>query len=480
MASLPCVKCIPAVNSGVLPHQERLRYAFAGSIMRRCATAASTTLALITLPVFIILTNRVVQRCLCAVAVLNISFQIQKHLFLREEAASLGALGGLQISLTNIALAGLLTAWLVGATIRSKSSAVLRGSLGIVTIPAALLLMFYTASLFVAADFTLGVFQVFSVLVLFFLYLYIAKTVTSRADVLFIVRILLIGLVIQSCLMLAQAGGLLGEIQFYFIRTMPGTFMDGRVIGTLGSPNAAAAYLAMMMVFSLGVMLGSVGRADKCLAGTGFSAAALSLILTESRGGWISLLVGLATILLIGWKRAPRKPFAVLLIVLLLLAIPFRGVISERLYGNDNGAAASRVPMNKVALLMIQDHPILGVGANNYSLVMIPYSVRGDLIGAFPYAVHNTYLLTWSEVGIGGLITLVWFLCAIASQGFKCWQLRDTMFAPLALGCSAAIVGFMVHLNFDIFRTGAAVDLMWLFGGLVTAMGRLSQTAELR
>jgi len=32
----------------------------------------------------------------------------------------------------------------------------------------------------------------------------------------------------------------------------------------------------------------------------------------------------------------------------------------------------------------------------------------------------------------------------------------------------------MVQMNFDPYRTGAAVDLMWLFGGVITAMTRMS------
>lgn len=463
---------IENARSKVLSVGHRPRSVLVRTADRLYTTAVSLIIVPLALPVFGILTTRRVQRVLLAIAVLNISMRVEKHLFLREDAANLGSLGGLQISLTNIALAGLYVAWLIRVAIRPRSFAPHQRSLSKVTLPAALLLLFYAVSLLVAGDVALGVFQVWSVLVLFLLYLYVAETATSREDVLFIVRILLIGLIIQCVLMLAQAGGLVGDIQFYGLKASAEFAGDSRISGTIGSPNPAAAYLAMMMVVALGVMLADVCRADKYLAGTGFAMAALSLIFTLSRGGWISFLVGLATIMFFGRRRVPWKTVGAVFVVLVLLAIPFRGVIAERLYSDDNGSAAARMPLNKLAGAMIADRPLLGVGANNFSLAMEPYLAH-SFSGDFLYTVHNTYLLVWAETGIGGLIAFIWLLFAIVRQGTRCWQLRDPLFAPLALACAAAVMGFMVQMNFDPFGSGAAVDLMWLFGGLITAMTRM-------
>ena len=440
---------------------------------RCCTTAVSLIIVPLALPVFKILTTRRAQRVLLAIAVLNIPMRIQKHLFLREDAANLGSLGGLQISLTNIALTGLYVAWLVWVAIRSRSFVPHRRNLSKVILPAALLLLFYAASLLVAGDVSLGIFQVCGVLVLFMLYLYVAETATSHEDVLFIVRILLISLIFQCFLMLAQAGGLVGDIQFYGIKARAEFAGDSRISGTIGAPNHAAAYLAMMMVIALGVMLANVCRTDKCLAGAGFAMAAMSLIFTLSRGGWISFLVGLSTVMIFGRRRVPWKTVMAIVVVLVLFAIAFRGVIAERLYSDDNGSAAARMPLNELAGAMIADHPLLGVGANNFAVAMEPYRTR-SFSGDFFYTVHNTYLLVWTETGIGGLIAFVWFLIAIVHQGLKSWQLRDPLFAPLALGCVAAVMGFMVQMNFDPFGSGSAVELMWLFGGLVSAMNCIS------
>jgi O-antigen ligase len=425
-------------------------------------------------PILVILTSRRLQRMLLAIAIINVSFQIEKHFFLQEDAASLGSLGGLQVSVTNIALTCLCAAWFVGAAASPRRPVPPRRTKSVVLLPASLFLVFYVVSLFAADDVRLALFQVFKVATLYCLFAYVAEAVNSRTDILIIVRALFIGLIMQSGLMLAQARGLVGEIQFYFIRTQAGTFRDGRVMGTLGSPNVAAAYLAMMILLALGLILGDAGRADKCLAGVGLALASISLIFTESRGGWTCLLLGLVTMMIFGRRRIPWKAAGGIAVVLLLLGIPFKDVIVERLHGDDNGAAASRISLSQIALLMIEDHPITGVGANNYALNMMPYAARSGRSGEFRYTVHNTYFLTWAETGIGGIVAFVWLLIAIVRQGIKCWQFHDPLWSPLALGCAAAITGFMFHLSVDIFRTGSAIDLVWLFGGLVTAMSRMN------
>lgn len=436
------------------------------------ARAISLTVHLLAVPISI-LASRTVQRALLAILVLNISWQVQKHLFLRQDALELGSLGGLQISLTTIALAGLYIAWLVRLATRSEPRLPQPPGLNPVTLPAALFLATCIASLLVAGDTTLGVFEVCSVLERFLLYLYIVKAVNSRETVFFIVRVLMIGLVIQSILMLAQAGGLLGEIDLYGIKARAEFAGSSRISGTIGSPNPAAAYLAMNMAIAFSVFLSGMRRADKALAIVGLATAILPLIFTLSRGGWLSLLVSFAILIVVGGARVPRKTLGTVGVVLALLVIPFKGTIEDRLYGDDNGSVASRMPLNELAGVMIKDHPFLGVGTNNFSMAMQPYLAH-HYAGDFLYCVHNSYLLVCAETGIVGLSAFIWFLAAVVRQGLKGRHSVDPLLALPAQGCAAAVVGFMIQMNFDPLRGGASGHLLWLLAGLVTVLRRLS------
>jgi O-antigen ligase len=453
--------------------RERSRLVLGNSAGRVWASAASLIIGSLGLPA-LLLTSRRLQKSLLAVVLLNISWQIQKHFFLREDAADLGSLGGLQVSLTTIGLAGLYAAWLIDCAIRSKAHGRERRHPSGATLPAALFLLFCSVSLLVASDTTLGIFEVVNVLERFLLYLYIVNKVSSREDVLFVVRLLSIGLIIQSLLMLAQAGGLLGTIDWYGIKARADFAGDSRVSGTLGSPNPAAAYLAMSMVFAISILFSGLGRVDKWLSGSGLALALLPLFFTSSRGGWLSFLAGCAILLLVSGARASRKTVTAVLLALILVVICFRSPIQERLFGDDHGSAAARMPLNLLALAMIEDHPLLGVGANNFGVGMRPY-IAHTFSGNFLYTVHNAYLRIWAETGVGGLIAFLWFLISSVHRAFKSWRLQDHLYATLSLGCAAATIGFMIQMNVDPFRSGAAVHLLWLFGGLVTVLYRLSR-----
>lgn len=422
------------------------------------------------------LTARIVRRVLLAILLLNISLQIQKHLFLRTDVSDLGSLGGLQVSLTNLALAWLYLMWLVKAALRPKGRPVPSGatwSSGVIAL-AGLLVVMYAVSMLVAGDRELAAFEVAYIAELFLLLVYIAMTTVSHDDVLFIVRVLLVGLVIQSTLMLAQVVGFVGDLDVIGFKARAEFWGDPRVSGTLGSPNPAAAYLGLSMVLSLGVLLAAIQRKDRWLAGTGLALSLVPMVFTQSRGGWIQLVVGIGILVVAGRRRFPLKTIACSTVLLLTLMLPFKGAVFDRVFGDDNGSAGSRMPMNYVALAMIEDHPVLGVGANNYAVALPPYAAAG-LPGTFFYTVHNKFLLVAAETGAGGLLLFVAFLVAILREGWKAWRQRDPVLSPIALGCVAGVAGLMLQVNVEPARTDPYSHLIWLYGGLVLAMRRIAE-----
>jgi O-antigen ligase len=426
------------------------------------------------------LTSRKVQRFLLAIVILNMPLQIAKHFFLHEDAEEWGCLGGLEVSLLNLALAGLYVAWMVSVRPGDSAQRRIRDP---IAVPVVLFFLFNALSAAVATNVTLSVFEICIVLELSLLYFYIANTTTTREDILFIFRLLMIGLVLESLLMLAQAFGLVGDINFFGLRSKiqiadASMHYSSRISGTIGGPNSSAAYLGMAMAVALGVILARVRRRDKYLAGIALALATIPLIFTLSRGGWLAFLASLAIIVWLGSRRFPWKALIAGAAIVALLAIPFATSIQDRFTADDKGSAQSRIPLNKIAALMIEDHPLLGVGVNNFPVIMESYLTRG-FVGEWLYSVHCKYLAVWSETGTLGFIALLWFLIAAIRQGFRCWKLRDPLFAPLALGCVAAIVGHMGQMLVDTFRGGPENHFLYLFAALTTAMTRLSARAQL-
>jgi putative inorganic carbon (hco3(-)) transporter len=242
----------------------------------------------------------------------------------------------------------------------------------------------------------------------------------------------------------------------------------------VGSPNFAAAYLSMSLASAASLLFTSLGRGLNWLAMAVLGLGGVALIFTFSRGGWMALALSVTLICLLGWRRrgvSLKTPIAVMLI-LGMLYLPFHSVISGRLFGDDRGSAESRVPLMNLAFRIIADNPVLGVGINNFTVVMDRY-LTSDFREGWLFAVHNKYLLVLAETGIVGFLAFLAFLLDALRKGWQCWVHRDPLISPLALGFAAGIAGHMVHMTVDVFRGRPTQQLLWLLAGLLAAMHRI-------
>lgn len=412
-----------------------------------------------------------VRKLLLAIIILDIPFQLDTHLFYRTEVADLGAIGGLDISVTTVSLVVLYTLWLGGGVIRREHR--WRPLFG-ASLPLAVYLAFAVVSLVVARDITLSFFGIFLLLQTFLLFIYVVGTVETREDVVFIVALLLLSLLVQSLVVIGTY--LTGqELSFAGISTRVNpSYTTGQFFrpgGTIGSPVTAASYLSLLLAPAISVWLTHLGRSYKLLATLAFGFGVVALIVTFTRGGWINFAASLVFLYSVAWYRGWVRLLVPLTIFVLVvvLSLPFYDAIQTRLFGYDVGAAYSRIPLMKLALRIIEDHPVLGIGANNFAVAMMQYA-RIGFSKAWLYTVHNKYLLVWAETGIGGLVAFVWFLLSTVRQGWQTWQASDRLLSSLALGFTAAVIGQMVHMNVDLFNARPQVQLLWLICGLIMAM----------
>jgi O-antigen ligase len=128
----------------------------------------------------------------------------------------------------------------------------------------------------------------------------------------------------------------------------------------------------------------------------------------------------------------------------------------------------------QLAWSIIKDHPVFGVGANNFALV-IPQYTTPAIANVWLYTVHNNYLLVWAETGVVGLGAFIAFLLVTVGRGWRVWRVRDRVLSPLALGLAAAVIGHMVHMLVDLFNMRPETQLLWLVAGLITAMNEINR-----
>ena len=449
------------------------------AIRRWCSLGANSLVVALLSPL-LALTRASVQKFLLAVVILDIPFQFGTHLFYNEKVEDFGAMGGLSISSATLALAALYFAWFIQAAAKRTTETRRKLHRGL---PLLVYLVFIGISVLVAQDVKLAVFEACLFLESYLLYLYVSNQVRTREDLRFMVTVLLAGGLVESLVMIILSftgmPGTIGGLPTHIhVETSPGeAFM--RIGGTVGSPNTASSYLAVLLSAAGGLLFTNLGRLYKILAGAVIALGGVALIVTFSRGGWMALAT---SAILFGFFLSRRHglslrgPIAIL-VLLTLLYLPFHNVISARLFGDDKGSAESRVPLMHLAFRIFADHPVLGVGANNFSVAMGPY-LTPEFRHGFLYAVHDKYLLVLCETGIGGLAAFLAFLFAALRRGWQCWNFSDSFLSPLALGFTVGIAGHMVHMNVDIFRGRPMQQMIWLVAALLVAMHRIEEKAS--
>ena len=216
------------------------------------------------------------------------------------------------------------------------------------------------------------------------------------------------------------------------------------------------------------------------LAATG--AGVVALVLTYSRGGWLAAVVAALFVTIVAVHRGdvPGGRVAAAGAVVLLLLVPFHGGIEARIAGQTRGVTYSqnaRLPLIKLAWKIIQDRPILGVGANNFAPAVSRYA-GPEFTRAWLRSVHSLYFLVWAEAGFGALLALLWFLGSSLRRGWQAFA-RAGPLSPLALGLTASILSAMVTMGVERFIARPLVELLWLVAALLVAVDALGRSTEL-
>lgn len=269
----------------------------------------------------------------------------------------------------------------------------------------------------------------------------------------------------------------IGLYQYFFTDDVIVAEGVRRIHAVWGSPNNAALFLGRVVPLTLALALfyragspassqarssggtggeGEPGRAH-VPAGTGpgdrrvlYALAALPLLLvlflTYSRG---ALLLGIpASLLFLAVFLGRRARWAVvgLLVAGALVLIPL--ATTERfqsLFQTGTGTGFFRVAVWTSALRMIRDHPILGIGLDNflyqYPRYMLPEAWREPNL-SHP---HNLLLDWWTRLGIGGVVLLVGMLWQFFRRGLRLYATGAPEARWLALAVMASMVDFLAH-----------------------------------
>lgn len=216
------------------------------------------------------------------------------------------------------------------------------------------------------------------------------------------------------------------------VETNPG--IQTRIFSVFDNPTMLAQFLALVVPLALFFALEAPSRRQKGLGALALLMSAAALILTFSRGGWISAALGTA------WYGASRQRWLIALMLLVALAAPI--LLPDAVLGRvesigslGDSSNRYRVTIWKATTQMFRDFwPTgIGLGVGAFAAVYPQYVIAGTKA----LHSHNLYLELGIELGILGLVFFLWLQLLVFKQATD----GTTGLNPFRRGLAAALLG---------------------------------------
>lgn len=289
-----------------------------------------------------------------------------------------------------------------------------------------------------------------------------------------------------SLLTVVQEFGLHNSSNFWGLANVPLTTELGSATARHAGPQQDVNFWGRVLVLAVPLSLSLAVLTDR-LRRCAWLAAGLALLagiyLTQSRGALLAVLAAVVAWALLSGKRARRLLLAAPLLIAVALVVPGVGSRLQTLSTLETSSVTVRDPSlegrlaaQRVALRIVREHPLLGVGPANFEEVEPEY-LRQLGLSTIVLAPHNEYLEAAAEGGIIGASSLLLFLGMGVFVALRARALSRAghgrsppdPIRALAVGVIAALVGWLVasaFLHLATFRSlvlilalGAALDL---------------------
>ena len=277
--------------------------------------------------------------------------------------------------------------------------------------------------------------------------------VRSEEQLLHLVELAALGLLIAGVYAFCQR--IIGvEASSSFTDLEANAGMPGRVFSFFWNPNAYANLLVLFTPLTLALTFAAKSWRQRALFALTTVVCAAALIMTYSRGGWLSLAFGVVVLMLL---LCPKWVPA--LVIVGCCALPFLPAnITNRLLtifvGGDSSISSRNYIYSAMARLL-KGHWLLGVGLGTNALKrgVLYYGVYQ---AHFPFVhAHNLVLEVWGESGIFAAISFVMAMFTTFRKGI---QAKKSAKTPLLRGIIAGgVAGLAGSMLFGL------TDCTWVF-----------------
>lgn len=249
-----------------------------------------------------------------------------------------------------------------------------------------------------------------------------------------------------------------------------------RAEGLFTHPNQLGGFLALTIPPVAALAVSERAPWLRAAAYLLISAAFLGLVLTYSRGAWVGTGAGLLALFLVLRRGSWLLPGAIL-----VGAFATSGAVLERLgsisTAGSDPAFTSRFDIMRASLMLVTEHPFLGVGLGNfqaaYGGLMVPNLPLLSYSLEVPPQAHNLFVNLAVEVGLVGAVAFVAILAVAFSKVLRIYRAGEPRTRVLVLGIAAGLGATLVHNIVDVtIYQGFMVILFFAYLGMLDAMER--------
>ncbi len=188
----------------------------------------------------------------------------------------------------------------------------------------------------------------------------------------------------------------------------------------------------------------------------------LAVVGTFARSIWLALVAAIPVFAFTRGRRAGVIVSVLLLAVIVggIVAVPALRYRAESIL--EPGQNETRLNLWKTALQISKQHPVLGIGEDNWDLVFDRYRVEGF----YDTTVHphNDYLTVLVASGLPGLLAFAAMWVSALVAGFKLiHDASDATVKSVALGSTFSLMGFLIGGLFQNYYGTFINCLGWWF-----------------
>lgn len=242
-----------------------------------------------------------------------------------------------------------------------------------------------------------------------------------------------------------------------------------RMYSTLYNPNLLSAFLLMVMGTAAAMTVWTRHKWHRITYASLFALMTLCLVLTYSRGAWLSVC---ALVVFFGfiWDK---RIWLCLLAVPLILAF-YHGGVTERLlsifsHSEADTSVSMRLDMWYSAIAMIASHPLFGIGWGAFKYVYPWYNELIREAGITIFHAHNMFLNILAETGFAGFLSYMAFFFGNAWYSIRFLRrgLGNHFDKAIATATAAAVISVSVTgiSDYDLFSTQISL-IFWFICAL--------------